>query len=351
MSLGTVLIAILGLAVLMVVHESGHYFAARHFGMRVVKFSIGFGPTIWKHQPAGSPTVFQVAIIPFLAYVQIAGMNPYEEIDENDKGSYANASLWGRVVAIFAGPAANYIFATVLFFAGFLITGNSILEETSMRVSVGPGGAAQLADMRDADKIIAVNGDPIRDWEQLKMAVKSHPGEKIDVDVERDGKVLRIPVTPAAKGEKNEGKIQIGPYHRENVPVTVGEAAKLSIVAPAMVVYDSLHGLGRMIMGKEKAELSGPVGIVRQVAIVAGLGAGQLFRLLGGLSAYLALFNLLPIPALDGGRLMFLGFEAIARRRPDAKLEARIHAVGLLMMLALIAIVSVGDLGDIFPRR
>src|SRR6266513_1726190 len=101
MTVAIYLIAILGLAVLMVVHEGGHYFAARHFGMRVVKFSIGFGPTIWKHQPAGSPTVYQVAIIPFLAYVQIAGMNPYEEIDEKDTGSYANASLWGRIVTIF----------------------------------------------------------------------------------------------------------------------------------------------------------------------------------------------------------------------------------------------------------
>src|SRR6516225_8926129 len=90
-------IAVLGLAVLMIVHEGGHYLAARRFGMRVVRFSIGFGPTIWKHQPKGSPTVYQVAIIPFLAYVKIAGMNPYEEQDPNDKGSYMNASLWGRV--------------------------------------------------------------------------------------------------------------------------------------------------------------------------------------------------------------------------------------------------------------
>ncbi len=348
MSPGTVLIAILGLAVLMVVHESGHYFAARHFGMRVLKFSIGFGPTIWKHQPPGSPTVYQVAIIPFLAYVQIAGMNPYEEIDEKDPGSYANASLWGRIVTIFAGPAANYVFASVLFLAGFLITGNTIVEETSMRVSVAQGGSAQLADMREADKIVRVNGEQISDWEQLKRAVSSHPGEKIDIDVERDGAVVHIPVTPAAKGEKNEGKIQIGPYRRDNVPVSLGEAAKLSIKAPAVVVYESLHGLGRMLSGKEKPELSGPVGIVKEVAIVAGLGAGQLFRLLGALSAYLAVFNLLPIPALDGGRLMFLGFEAASRRKPDAKLEARIHAVGLLMMLALIAIVTVGD---IMPKK
>src|SRR5262245_33227492 len=123
-----ILVGILGLALLMVVHEGGHFLAARAYGMRVLKFSIGFGPTffkivpengyfwfttaadkvrirLWRHIPEKhGPTIFQVAMIPFLAYVQIAGMNPFEEIDPEDKGSYANASLIGRIVAIFGGP-------------------------------------------------------------------------------------------------------------------------------------------------------------------------------------------------------------------------------------------------------
>src|SRR5215471_11181050 len=123
MTVALYFVAILGLAVLMIVHEAGHFFAARHFDMRVVRFSIGFGPTLWKHQPKGSPTVYQVAIIPFLAYVQIAGMNPYEENDPRDKGSYMNASLWARIVTIAAGPLTNYFFASVLFFISFMIGG------------------------------------------------------------------------------------------------------------------------------------------------------------------------------------------------------------------------------------
>src|ERR1700733_10175116 len=98
MSVAYYALAALGLAVLMVVHECGHFFAARYFGIRVTRFSIGFGPTLIKHQPKGSTVTYQIAIIPFLAYVQIDGMNPYEEIDPKDKGSYANASLWARVV-------------------------------------------------------------------------------------------------------------------------------------------------------------------------------------------------------------------------------------------------------------
>src|SRR5271169_1514753 len=104
MTVAIYLVAILGLAVLMIVHEGGHYVSARWFGMRVVRFSIGFGPTIWRHKRADSPTVYQVALIPFLAYVQIAGMNPYEEVDPKDEASYANASVLARIVTIAAGP-------------------------------------------------------------------------------------------------------------------------------------------------------------------------------------------------------------------------------------------------------
>src|ERR1022692_807017 len=176
MTVALYLVAILGLAVLMVVHESGHYFAARKFGMRVIRFSIGFGPTVWRHKPPESDTVYQVALIPFLAYVQIAGMNPYEESDPKDPGSYANASLWARIVTIAAGPLANYFFASVLMFFGFLRGGNYVVDEVSMKVSVSPDGPAHAADMRGGDKVLAVNGENIKDWDQLKKTIGAHPG-------------------------------------------------------------------------------------------------------------------------------------------------------------------------------
>src|SRR5579864_8235887 len=141
MTVALYLVAILGLAVLMIVHETGHFLAARKYGMRVVRFSIGFGPTIWKHKPKESPTVYQVALIPFLAYVQIAGMNPYEESEPKDPGSYANASLWARIVTIAAGPLSNYLFASILFFFGLLIGGREVPDEASMKVQVEPGPA------------------------------------------------------------------------------------------------------------------------------------------------------------------------------------------------------------------
>lgn len=327
----------LGLAVLMVVHEGGHYLAARYFGMRVTRFSIGFGPTLWRHQPKNSPTTFQIAIIPFLAYVQIAGMNPYEESDPKDPQSYANASLWGRIVTIAAGSLSNYLFASVLMFFGFLIGGNAVVDET-MRVSTDPSGPAAQAGMVRGDRILRVNGESVHDWEQLKAIVGAHAGEKLEVDIERGSERLHVQPVPLADGA-DKGKILIGMYS-EVVPVSIGQAALLSVKEPPKVVYALVKGLGRIIAGKEKPELSGPVGIARETAAAAKDGVHTYLKLLGLLSAYLGGFNLLPFPALDGGRLLFLGFEAASRRRADAKIEASVHAIGVIMFLTLIAFVT-----------
>jgi len=341
MSIAPYLLAILGLAALMVVHEAGHYFAARRFGMRVTRFSIGFGPTIVKHKPKGSDTVFQIAIIPFLAYVQIAGMNPFEESDPKDKGSYANASLLGRVITIAAGPAANYVFASILMFIGFMLGGHTVVDEASMRVNPSLDGPAAQAGILTGDKIVSVNGGAIHDWDELKAAVGAHPGEAIDIEIERDGKPMHVKATPGADGDK-KGKIMVGPVYYV-AQVGPGEAAKLSLTEPPKVVYALVRGLGRMLTFKEKPELSGPVGIVKETAFAVRSGAGDAFKLLGAISAYLGGFNLLPFPALDGGRLIFLAYEAAARRKADAKMEAKVHAIGLLMFLTLIAFVTYGE--------
>jgi regulator of sigma E protease len=341
MTLAYYLVAVLGLAVLMIVHEAGHHFAARRFGMRVVRFSIGFGPTVWRHKPKDSPTIYQVALIPFLAYVQIAGMNPYEETDPKDAGSYANASLWARIATIAAGPLTNYLFASVLIFFGLLIGGKEVADLTSMHVVV-EAGAAQAAGIETGDRVIEVNGQPPRNWDDLRKLVSAHPGDTVDIALERRGEILHKAVTPGPRGDKDEGLIHVKPpTHIE--PVGFGEAAKMSVIAPPLFVYENVRAIGRVIAGKEKLQVSGPVGIVKETARQARTGPGPLLQLLGMISAYLGAFNLLPFPALDGGRLLFLGAEAVSRRRPDAKIEARVHAIGLLMLLTLIAFVTYAD--------
>jgi regulator of sigma E protease len=177
-------VAALGVALLMVIHEAGHFFAARAYGMRVTKFSIGFGPTffrvvpeegffwfttaagkirirLWKHNPEKhGPTIYQVGMIPFLAYVQIAGMNPMDEHDPNDKGSYANGSLGGRIVAIFGGPFSNYVFASVFIFLS-LFFGGKAFSSTKINVLDGRPAVTE-ARLQNGDKILAIDGPPWR---------------------------------------------------------------------------------------------------------------------------------------------------------------------------------------------
>lgn len=339
MSFHHILIGILGLALLMVVHEGGHLLAARAFGMRVIKFSIGFGPALWRHQPRGSETVYQVALIPFLAYVQIAGMNPLEEVDPEDKGSYANASLVGRITTIFAGPLANYLFASVLFFAAFMVGGQPV---PTTRVQVVEKSAAERAQMKTGDKVVSINGQPIKDWEQMRSIILVNAKKELTVGIERAGKPLTVKVTPDAN-KKGGGMIGVHTVE-ETVPISMRDAALKSVVYPANVVEALVVSLSRILTGKEKPELGGPVKIVGETSKAAAHSPASYLTLLGVLSAYLGGFNLIPFPALDGGRLMFLGYEAVTRRRPNARIEAHIHAVGLLMLLALIAVVTVFDI-------
>lgn len=333
-------VGVLGLAVLMIVHEAGHLLAARAFGMRVIKFSIGFGPALWRHQPKGSETVYQVALIPFLAYVQIAGMNPLEEIDPDDKGSYANASLLGRIAAIFAGPLANYLFASVFFFAAFMIRGEPI---PTTRVELLPDGVAKSAHMQDGDKIMRINGTPVKSWDQMREMILASPNKPMQMTVERHGKELNVSLVPAPKGEGGGGQIGVRPIP-ELVPMSAQAAAVRSVVEPAKVVELLVVSLARIVTGKDKPQLSGPVGIVREVGKAAQRSWADYLYLLGLLSAYLGGFNLVPFPALDGGRLMFLGYEAVTRRRPNARIEAQVHMVGLVMLIALILVVTVFDI-------
>ncbi|HEX6767172.1 MAG TPA: M50 family metallopeptidase [Polyangiaceae bacterium] len=335
-----VVAGILGLALLMVVHEAGHLFAARAFGMRVLRFSIGFGPPIFRYQAKGSETVYQVAIIPFLAYVQIAGMNPFEEVDPDDKGSYANGSLIGRISAIVAGPLANYVFASVFFFGSFII-GGKIVRTMNVHVEDGP---AKAAHVRDGDLIVSVGGAKVDDWEELRRRVMASPNKPIEIGLVRDSKPLTVRVTPVVR----EGRAIIGVQQGgKQVPVGVKEAAIESLVWPAKVVEQLVITLGRYITLKDKPQFSGPVGIVKEASRAAAQSPAAYLWFFGVLSAYLAGFNLLPFPALDGGRLAFLAYEAVTRQRPNAQVEAKVHFLGLLMLLALIAVVTVFDFASI----
>ena len=206
------------------------------------------------------------------------------------------------------------------------------------KVSVQPNSAAETGQMKTGDKVVEVGGKPVTEWDQMRGLIAASPGKPVDIGVERDGQVVHLTVTPASVAN-GEGRIGVESIHTTR-PAKVNEALKYAVKEPAEIVVGTLVNIGQMLTGKQKPELSGPVGIVRETARFARDGAAPFFWILGVISAYLGAFNLLPIPALDGGRLMFLAYEAATRRRPDPKVEAQVHAVGLVMMLALVLVVT-----------
>ena len=385
------LVAIVGLAILMIVHEAGHFLMARRAGMRVTKFSIGFGPTFFKIQPIDEsgtdadraadrdndrkppqsyfwftafgdrirfrlmkydparhgPTIYQVAMIPFLAYVQIAGMNPLEEVDPNDKGSYANARLLPRVLTIAGGPVMNYLFASVFFFIVHFFHGVDVPTGGTHVMLFDGGGdpvtAAKDGGIRNGDEIKSIDGAEVAKFEDISKEIKDKQGKPVHFVVRRDGADVELDVTPQFHEER--AMIGIKPEFVSKQE-TFQEASVNALKEPVDVVKGVIAAIAEKIHGRDDSKLSSAVGMVKEMKKVAERSMFDFVSFLGAISAYLAVFNLLPVPALDGGRLLFLGYEAVTRKRPNPTMEAQIHGIALVMLLGLMIYITVAnDLG------
>jgi len=316
--------------------------------MRVEKFSVFFGPKLlgWSGKKTKE---YQVASIPFGGFVQIAGMNPEEEIDPNDPGVYPNRPAFQRFLTIFAGPAINYIFAIFLSF--FVIMTWGVPES---RLSIGKVMAdspAQTAGLRGNDVILSIANQPVKTVEDVKSLITKSAGAPLSFHVENESEVRDVSV--AAK--EVDGNYQIGIMFGQamsfNEKRSFGQKAKASIIFPLQQSKTILAGLKRLFTAKvKKEELGGPIAIVQQlkVSFESGIAAALLFVAL--LSIYLGIFNLLPIPALDGGRIVFLIFEMLTGKTLNPKTEAKIHTAFFMVLFALIIFVTYGDLKRIFFR-
>lgn len=337
-----ILLAILGISALVIVHEAGHYLAARAFGMRVLRFSIGFGPTIAKWQPPNSTTVFQIGLIPFLAYVQIAGMNPAEDNDPSDPALYPNKGVLARFVTIFAGPFANYITASLLVFVFATMGhhGENPPYEPMVVETVQPGTPAEKAGVHEGDIIRSADGKPVKNVIDLIEITGKRAGKPTTYVVERNGKQLpALTMTPI--DDHGRGIIGIVPKMR-NDPMPAGRAVGYAVVYPFELTLHQLEGFVQMFKRGSTEGVVGPVGMVKIVATRTGSFV-QLANVLILISVALGMFNLLPLPALDGGRLVFLGYEIITRKRANERVENMVHTVGLVLLLCLIALVTLRD--------
>jgi len=333
-------VAIFGLGLLIVLHEGGHFLVARLCGMRVERFSIGFGPTLIGFKRGG--TTFQIAPIPLGGFVQITGLNPSEEFDHSDPYVYPNRPRWMRLLTILAGPAANYLTAFLLMFVVLLAYG--MPSKTQKIIEPVAGKPAMLAGLKANDVLVSANGHAVSADSPISDVIRAGAGAPVKIDVLRAGQPLSFTVTPErqSSGAYQVG-IQIGAIDART-PVSVGSALQESIVYPYFMSAVILTGLSDMVRGRVQPDLEGPIGITKKIAKAADRGAVDFLGMIIMLSVYLGLFNLLPLPALDGGRALFLGIESVTRRRVNPRLEAAVHTAGFVLLLGVLIIVSFKDI-------
>ncbi|HEY5449866.1 MAG TPA: RIP metalloprotease RseP [Polyangia bacterium] len=335
-------LAIFGLALLIVLHEGGHFLVARLCGMRVERFSVGFGPPLASFKRGG--TIFQVAPIPLGGFVQITGLNPSEEFDKSDPMVYPNRPRWMRLLTVVAGPAANYLTAIVMVFVVLMAYGTTPkTQQIDDAVTNRPAAAAGL---KAGDVLVEANGQKVDADHLISEVIKASQGAPVNIKVLRSGQPMEFSVKPDLNKGVYQVGIQIGP-HGDRTPASIGVAAKEAVVYPYYASVDILDGLYNMIRGKVSAELSGPVGITQQIAKAASKGMVYFLSMLAMLSVYLGLFNLLPLPALDGGRAVFLGLESILRKRVDPRIEAAVHTAGFVLLMGVLLVVSWKDIRNL----
>ncbi|MBI2893628.1 MAG: site-2 protease family protein [Deltaproteobacteria bacterium] len=338
----SIAVSALLVAVLILLHETGHYLVARMCRMRVNRFSIGFGPAIARFRPRWSETTFQIAAIPLGGFVQIAGMDPNEPVLPGDTGSYASRPLWQRAAVIMAGPVANWVVAAAAFSLLYGI-GFPKAEGGTRIGEVTEDGPAQKAGLRPGDRILAIDGARVTRWVQVAGRTRESAGRRLVLRVRRDSEVLEIRVKPRRDRRTGQGLIGIAPAVRlERRPGlgAIAAGARQAASDCAVLVLE----LARAVTGKGVEGLMGPVGIIAMAKEQAERGLRAFVHLAGGLSVALAVMNFLPLPALDGGRLIFLGYEVVTRRRVPPRFEAVVHWVGLLLLLALLVLVTFRDI-------
>lgn len=342
-----IVVVLVAFGALIVIHELGHFAAARLSRMRVERFSVGFGPVLarWRR----GETEWALSAVPFGGYVKIAGMGTGEEVVDGDLGAYANQPAWRRFAVILAGPAMNYLFAVVLAAAMVASMGFPQADPAPVVGGVLEGSAAERAGLRAGDQILAVDGKPVATWQALVGEIVAHPGRPATLSVRRgDGPPSPVIATPADEGGR--GKLGIEQSARL-VHAGLGDSVRWGLRLTHQRAADILSGLGHMVTGRQRAELRGPLGIAQEMARSARAGAAPFLGIVWFISIALCLFNLLPLPALDGGRLVFLVYEIVTRRRVNQRVENLVHLAGFLALFGLlIAVTLFGDLARLFHR-
>ena len=321
---------------LIVAHELGHYLAARAAGITAKRFVIGMGPVLWRRTDRRG-TVWSFAALPVGGFVQFPG-----EQEADLAGGYAARPPLARMAIILAGPATNLALAFLIYAALFGAAGlPAILPIVS---SIAPGSAAEQAGFREGDRIVAVDGQPVVTFEDMRPTLQAGAGRVLDIDIERGGEPMHL--TPLLGSIEKDGQQvgYLGIWSRQSAVVPATPAATIAAAATETwrAMTDTVGGIYQALAtGQGTENFTGVLGIAQLAGEAAQAGNRSIFILIAILSANLALMNMLPIPVLDGGAFLFCMAEWVRGRPASARLtefatRSGIAAIAAVFMLSML---------------
>jgi regulator of sigma E protease len=319
-------LAFAGFALLIVLHELGHFAVAKAVGMRVEKFSLFFPPTILSRKRG--ETEYALGAIPAGGYVKITGMNPNEDLpDEVRTRAYYSQPVWKRIAVISAGPLVNAVLAFVLLLVFFAAIGP---ETASTKVGVIEKDYPAAEVLKPGDRIVSIDGRAVTAGD-IPERISDSRGQPILLSVEREGREVRVgPVRP----RRDQGVYRLG-FVLRGEGLSGGEAVSASVRLTADVTAEIGRSLGRLVTGSGRDEVSSPVGIVQGSSAALDQSVQNFLWVMGLLSLSLALLNLLPLLPLDGGHITFSIIEGIRGRAVGRGVYERVSVVGIALVLLL----------------
>lgn len=350
----TLLATIFVLGLLVFVHELGHFLVAKRAGIKVERFSLGFPPKMIGKKIG--ETEYCISWLPLGGYVKMAGEEPDAAQVTGAPYEFMSKPIWIRSLVVVAGPVMNYLLAVLLIWGIFFLGGRTEVDENQIVVgTVMPGSPAEKAGIKPGDKIMAVDGQAVKTFDEMREKIYAKVEKPVEVTWLRDGREMRATIVTFKDKSRNEkgqpvavGRIGIGQAFRL-YKVGFFEAARLGVVTSwdmAALVGQFLY---RLIIGQESFKsLGGPVFIAQIAGESAHRGFADLLMFAALLSVNLALLNILPIPALDGGHLLFLFIEKLRGKPLSLKQRAVIQQVGFAFLILLIVFATYNDILRIF---
>jgi regulator of sigma E protease len=328
----TLIASIFVFGLLILVHELGHYFVARLTGIRVLELAIGFGPKIigWTKNEID----YSLRIVPLGGFCRMLGESP-EEAEEPD--SFPQKPILSRAAVLLAGAGMNLMMAIIVFFIiFFFLVGVPGMDSGTIGYVIEDTPAA-ASGLEDGDKIISIDGEAVNSWSDVLALISARPNKEISLVVERGGAEFNYDIVTATSPDTGNGMIGIAPSMQRYkfIPSIATSFERFGLIIGSMF---------QVLTGQAPLDVAGPVGIIFVIGEVAQTGFVNLLLLTALISISLGVMNLLPIPALDGGRLFFLLVEAIRGRKIDPEKEGFIHFIGFAILILLILFVTYQDL-------